>query len=373
MEKSFPRPCSLYVHVPFCEKKCSFCSFAVAVSQMSRRDEYISLLKQEAQRYRGLLLSSIYIGGGTPSCLEPESIRVLGEQVLPAFRYAPGCEMTFEMNPESTDEGRLSAILDLGVNRVSLGVQTLNDERLRFLGRPHSVEGALSAFMLLRSFGFRNVNVDLMYGFPGQDMDELARDIDRILELGSEHVSIYSLTVEERSLFFARKIAVDDDAQGQAYELIRGQLEGAGLRQYEVSNFARRGYESVHNLNYWQGGDYIGVGMAAHSHLEGRRFWNVDTLPMYMKMMAEQGSAVVGEERLDSAAKLTEVFLFGLRMTEGVDLGALERKMGVDLSLEKKEALESFIDMGLLAEEADHIRATDRGRLVLDEISARLV
>ncbi len=366
-------PPTIYVHIPFCQKKCFFCSFAVAVSQLSRSNEYLEKLEREAALYSGREVGSIYVGGGTPSCLEADGIVDLWHKMYSCFRPAPQCEKTFEANPESLDEEKVSCLADLGVTRISLGVQSLNDMRLAFLGRTHTRQDALRAFALLRSFGFANINVDFMYGFPQQSSAELARDLDEVLELGSEHVSVYSLTVEDRSLFFARKLAVDSDAQAEAYEYIRGRLAAAGLRQYEVSNFARPGFESSHNLNYWRGGEYIGLGMAAHSYLAGRRFWNADTLPLYLRMMDEKGNALAGEEKLEGVRKLTEVFLFGLRMNEGVDLGAWERRIGVELPQDRKEALESFIEMGFLEETDDRIRVTDRGRLVLDEIAARIV
>ena len=364
---------TLYVHIPFCQKKCFFCSFAIAVAQMSRRDEYLAALEREAARYSGREVASIYIGGGTPSCLEADGIAALWRMVSSHFRFSDDCEKTFEANPESVDEERVRVLFEAGVNRVSLGVQSMDDQRLEFLGRAHRSKDALRAFALLRSMGFRNVSVDLMYGFPDQREEELARDLDAVLALGSEHVSIYSLTVEERSLFFAKKVGIDSDAQAAAYEFIRRRMEAAGFRQYEISNFARPGFESLHNLNYWRGGEYIGLGMAAHSHLAGWRSWNADALPLYLRMISDQGSAVAGEEELSGVAKLMETFLFGLRMNEGVDLSALERKMDVEFPEEKREALESFFEMELLEEVGDHIRTTDRGRLVLDEISARLI
>ena len=364
---------ALYVHVPFCQKKCAYCSFAVSISQMKRRDEYVSAIVREVENYSGCAVSSVYVGGGTPSCLEPDSIRELLHALSQKFSIASGSEVTFEANPENVDGGMAQVLKDCGVNRISLGVQSLHDHRLQSLGRSHGRDDALKAFRLLRDHGFANVSVDLMYGFPDQDEDELRRDLEQVLSLESEHLSIYSLTVEERSLFFSRKVGVDNDAQAVAYGIILRETQKAGYRQYEISNFAKPGFESKHNLNYWRGGEYIGLGMSAHSHLDGRRFWNADTLSSYLKMIAENGSAQVGEEQLGRVEKLAEIFLFGLRMNEGVDLAALERTMCVELSQDRKEALESFIEMGLLEETDSRIRTTDRGRLVLDEISARLV
>jgi oxygen-independent coproporphyrinogen-3 oxidase len=366
-------PPTLYVHIPFCQKKCAYCSFAIALAQMKRRDEYVKAIAREAEHYPRCEVASLYIGGGTPSSLEPDSIRELVRVLRQQFTLSAGGEVTFEVNPESVDDNKARALQECGINRVSLGIQSLHDHRLQYLARSHSRNEAMTAFCLLRDHGFVNVNIDLMYGFPGQSDEELREDLDQVLSLGSEHLSIYSLTVEQRSLFFAKKVGVDNQAQARAYELICREVQKAGLRQYEISNFARPGFESKHNMNYWRGGEYIGLGMAAHSHLDGRRFWNADTLPLYLGMITQGGQAQVGEEKLGPVEKLTETFLFGLRMNEGVDLEALERTMGVELSDDRKEALENFIEMGFLEEFHSCIRATDRGRLVLDEISARLV
>jgi oxygen-independent coproporphyrinogen III oxidase len=363
----------LYVHIPFCVKKCPYCSFAVAVGQTGREEDYISALEREALVYKGTAVDSIYIGGGTPSCLTSSGIEKLFRLISDHFKVSAQAEITFEANPESitTEKGRL--LRTLGVDRISLGVQSLNDARLGSLGRTHDADQARRAFDMLRVCGFSNISIDVMYGFPQQTHAALAEDLKAVLALKSDHVSLYALNIEQRSLFFARGKQVDADAQADMYEIVRRVVEAEGFLQYEVSNFAKPGFSSAHNINYWRGGEYIGLGMSGHSHRDGRRYWNADTLPLYLSMMQEKGNAMTGEERLCGVDKLTETFLFGLRMNEGVDLNELERRMNVELPMEKKEALESFIEMGLLEEDGLFIRATDQGRLVLDEISARLI
>ena len=290
-----------------------------------------------------------------------------------AFLIGDGAEITFEMNPESVDAPKARLLKSLGVNRVSLGVQALNDQTLAALGRPHRAADARRAYDVLRAAGFDNINVDMIYGLPGQARAEVLADLDGILALGTEHVSLYALNIEPRSLFFARRVDVDQDVQGELYDAVCRRMETAGVCQYEISNFARPGFESRHNINYWEGGEYLGLGMSAHSHLAGRRFWNADTLPKYLELMASIGSACVGEETLTPAERLVEAFLFGLRMNRGVDLGRLEQKFGLEMPPDKKEAVESFIEMGLLEESGETIRATPRGRLVLDEVSAGII
>ena len=362
----------LYVHIPFCVKKCPYCSFSVVAGQMHRESEYCEALSRERIPERARV-RTVYVGGGTPSCLSGDVMARMFADMHRRFNIADGAEITFEMNPESVEPGQSHLLKSLGVNRVSLGVQSLNDNTLKALGRPHSRNDALRAFMVLRDAGFTNINVDMIYGLPGQPRENVFDDLKQILDLGSEHCSLYTLNIEERSLFFARRTEVDNDAQGELYTGVCGLMESTGVNQYEVSNFARPGYESAHNINYWEGGNYIGLGMAAHSHFAGERSWNADTLPKYLQLINDTGSARVGRETLPSSEKLVETFLFGLRMNRGVDLGRLEQRFGCELSHEKKEALESFIEMELLEEHGDFIRATSRGRLLLDELAARIV
>ncbi|MBF0485837.1 MAG: radical SAM family heme chaperone HemW [Candidatus Omnitrophica bacterium] len=364
---------SLYIHIPFCEKKCPFCSFAVAASQMNRCDEYIGALEKEALSFKGTPVMSVYVGGGTPSCLSLAQMERLWAVIAGNFCFSSDCEKTFEANPESMDPEKARLLKSLGINRVSLGLQSMNDERLKYLGRGHNVFKAKEAFKTLRSAGFKNLNVDLMYGFPGQTPEELDADFRKITALGSEHLSIYNLTIEKKSLFYVQKKSVDNETQGRLYELILRRAHQESFFQYEVSNFSRQGFESRHNLNYWQGGEYIGLGVAAHSHLEGRRRWNVDTLPLYLAAMRDTKSAMAGSEELLPGDKFMETFLFGLRMNSGVDLYALERRMKVKFPEGKSDELGSLIEAGFLEEDGPVVRVTDKGRLVLDEISARLI
>jgi oxygen-independent coproporphyrinogen-3 oxidase len=364
---------SLYIHIPFCEKKCPFCSFAVTSGQLHRSAEYLDALRKEAAPYKGRRVLSLYVGGGTPSCLSLGDIAGLCEIISSYFIIPDGAERTFEVNPESLDAEKACFLKRQGFNRISLGVQSLNNDRLAYLGRLHSAFEAREAFAVARRAGFDNVSVDLMYGFPGQSRGELAQDMDDVIALGPDHLSVYGLTVEERSLFHVRKERVNAHDQAEMYGDILSRARSAGFLQYEVSNFARNGLFSRHNMNYWQGGEYIGLGMAAHSHLDGRRMWNADTLPLYLSAMRASSSAEAGFEILSPAEKYMEMFLFGLRMNCGVDLARLKAKMERDFPAHLAEELEALVEGGFLESDGTVIRATDKGRLVLDEISARLV
>jgi oxygen-independent coproporphyrinogen-3 oxidase len=363
---------AVYAHIPFCVKKCPYCSFAVSVGQLNREAEYLEALEREAALYE-VSASTVYIGGGTPSCLSPAGTERLMDVLRRNFLAGTGIEVTVEANPESVTAEKARLWKACGVSRVSLGVQSMDNGTLELLGRPHRREGVIAALGILRSAGFDNVNLDLMYGLPGQSSGDVLRDLDDVLSLGSEHLSLYALGIEPNSLFYARRMEVDADAQGVLYSAVCRRMSEAGVHQYEVSNFARPGFESRHNTNYWEGGDYAGLGMSAHTHMNGERRWNAATLPKYLDQMSRDGAAVEGREVLPSVEKLMEVFLVGLRMNRGVDLGSLERRFGVQMPEVKKELLDDFIEGGWLEEYNERVRATSKGFLLLDELSARMI
>ncbi|MBF0331711.1 MAG: radical SAM family heme chaperone HemW [Candidatus Omnitrophica bacterium] len=363
---------SLYIHIPFCSKKCPYCSFPVVVGQLPRGMEYVQALLSEALLYEGRKISHVYLGGGTPSVLDEAAIGVLSDGLKHNFSIDVS-ERTFEFNPESVLLSKAMHVRSSGFNRASLGLQSFQPKFLSYLGRGHSVPEGISAFQVLRQAGFDNISIDLMFGFPGQTMGELDADIDAALSLKSEHVSIYALTVEDKSLFAVRGVKMSDDTQAAFYNRVMARLKEAGLEQYEVSNFSRPGFASKHNMNYWQGGEYIGLGVGAHGHVDGQRYWNVDTFPSYMQRIREGGSAVAGREKLAPTAKMTECLLFGLRMNAGVDIDALEKKFKVRFDRRMLDEIGCMAREGLLIQEGSRVRTTDAGRLVLDAIAVKLL
>lgn len=364
---------SLYIHIPFCEKKCFYCSFVIAVGQSQRVDLYLECLEQEAGRYKSRRVDSVYVGGGTPSYLSDSQFGRLLRIVQENFFVDPQSEITAEANPESTNFSKFKLLKEKGVNRISLGIQSLHDGYLKFLGRNHDARSARRAFYEIRDAGFENVNVDLMFGFPGQTPRELERDVRQVVDLGSEHVSLYALTIEENSRFYARDLPLPpSQVQAEQYLLVMRLLESAGLQQYEISNFARPGRESRHNLNTWQGGEYIGLGVGAHSHLGQERFWNCSRFQNYMEQIQREGSAQEGCELLSSRQQFKEKLLFGLRMNQGVDVLVLEKESGCFLNGEESEQINGFVQAGFFEKEQGMLRTTLQGRLVLDELCSRL-
>jgi oxygen-independent coproporphyrinogen-3 oxidase len=364
----------LYVHIPFCKSKCFYCSFASYEDKSHLIESYFEALHREAFGYKGALVDTVYIGGGTPSFLSNEQIQALFLLIYQNFIIPKGVEMTFEANPATFDSSKLEVLRQNGVTRFSLGVQSLNDVSLEYLGRPHSSMEAYAAFDLARRAGFENINVDLIYSLPGQTDDDIRDDVNRLASMGSEHVSLYGLTVSEGCELFARRDAMPvEERQAQQYLLVESLLEKKKLAHYEISNFAKKGLECRHNLNYWRSGDYLGLGSGAHSHFQGHRFWNLREPEKYIRRVLDTGTGQEGEEWLEIETQLIEAFLIGLRITDGVSISELESRFDSELSAEKKRLVEEFVENGLLVHKDGRLRTTSEGRLVLDELCARLV
>jgi oxygen-independent coproporphyrinogen-3 oxidase len=283
------------------------------------------------------------------------------------FLFKDDIEITIEANPESMDRSKAVFLKAQGFNRISLGVQSMRERYLKFLGRGHDAAVAKEAFYILREAGFANINLDLMYAFPGQTTEELEKDVQSIALLGSEHLSLYTLTVEPNSRFHAQQVKLDDDDKlARHYLLIRRLLKEHGFNQYEISNFSKtQQWESRHNRNYWRGESYIGLGVGAHGFDGRRRYWNTPRLQDYLERVAQSKDTVEGYEDLTDEQLVMEKVLFGLRMNEGV---AWEL-----VPLNKREQIQRWIKDGFFLLEETNLRTTDRGRLLLDELSARLI
>ncbi len=364
----------LYVHIPFCHRKCFYCSFVVNIGQEKKIDIYLDCLAKEARQYQGSNISTIYLGGGTPTYLSGDQLKRLVRIIEENFKYRKGIEWTIEANPEGITLEKMKLIKNLGINRVSLGVQSLNNKYLKYLGRNHDSHLALQSLEIMRKADFDNVNVDFMYSFPNQTRDELEEDLRAMGKLDSEHISLYMLTIEGPSRFYAQEIQLkNDEIQAEEYLRVVEFLEEVNLKQYEISNFAKDGKESKHNLNYWRGGNYIGLGVGAHSHLDGKRFWNVSRLKEYIERVESTGRARENMEELQMDQRFIEKLLFGLRMNKGVDLEELQQEFGCGLDQGRTRWLEEFVGGKFLSRDNQKLKVTPKGRLVLDELCARLI
>jgi oxygen-independent coproporphyrinogen-3 oxidase len=359
---------SLYIHIPFCIRKCLFCSFVIAVGQEHRREEYVNALIHEMKNNKDECIKTIYFGGGTPSMLDENHLDVLMNALRKKFSFQDDIEITIEANPESINPAKAKFLKTLGFNRVSLGLQSMNDRYLKFLGRNHDAEMSQDAYQMLRDAGFTNINLDLMYAFPEQTKEELEKDVRAIAGMNSEHLSLYTLTIEPNSRFFATQMKLDDDEKlAEHYLVIARILDEYAFKQYEVSNFSKSNFQSRHNKNYWLGEPYIGLGVGAHGFTGRRRYWNTSNLQEYMQRYGsgEQVIGPLGFEDLTDMQLSMEKVLFGLRMNEGIAWGTVP--------LSKHEQIQTWIKDGFLKLVDGNLKTTNRGRLVLDELSSRLI
>jgi len=366
---------TLYVHVPFCRSKCGYCAFVSFSDRFGDVEAYLTALEQEAWLYHAEAVGSVYVGGGTPSWLSTLQLEQLFEMLRRHFIWPPDAEVTLEMNPATFDVEKARVLRQIGVNRASLGVQSFHHGNLAWLGRPYSADEAKEAFAVLRGADFENINVDIVTSLPDQTRENIIGDVEEAMGLDPEHLSCYMLSIEKGSRFHDEGLRGNDpDTQARDFRVVWERLSRSAWLPYEISNAAKEGYACQHNMNYWRGGDYIGLGLAAHSHREGHRYWNTSDLADYLRAAAEDAHKLkAGEEFLEPPRRFLETLLFGLRLTEGVDLSGLKRRFGAALDPGKKARIDQFVKDGLLACEGARLKATDKGRPVLDEICSSLI
>ena len=369
-------PLSLYVHLPWCVRKCPYCDFnSHAVKATLPEAEYVQALLRDLEhdlpRVWGRRVSSIFIGGGTPSLFSAGAIQELLAGIRARITVLPAAEITLEANPGTADAGHFAGYRKAGVNRLSMGVQSFSDDRLQSLGRIHSAAQAEAAFQLARQSGFDNINIDLMYGLPGQTTAQLHDDLVRALALAPEHLSYYQLTLEPNTLFYAQPPALpDEDVLASMQERVEQQLAAADYEQYEVSAYARPGRQCRHNLNYWTFGDYLGIGAGAHGKLTGHdslvRLWKVKHPREYLAR-AGQAAAIAGEQQLADHDRVAEFMLNALRLTRGFESTLFESHTGLPLSTAGPQ-LQAACERGLLLQTGDTIRPSELGRRFLNDL-----
>ncbi|MFA6030088.1 MAG: radical SAM family heme chaperone HemW [Elusimicrobiota bacterium] len=340
-----PRPTpGLYVHVPFCSIKCFYCDFTAFSGQRSQVGRYLSALEREAKVRPGPRPETLYVGGGTPSELPVEALAELFGILSRRYgRLEDLREVTVETSPESLDAEKLDVLRRAGVSRLSIGLQTTEDRLLKAIGRKHGWEDFRKVYGDAVARGF-SPNVDLMLGLPGQSLSGALGSLRQLIDLGPDHLSVYALKVEDRTLFSRRKVAVDEDLSREMLEAAIETLARAGYRHYEISNFARPGKESVHNTNYWLNGSYIGLGCGAAGHLDGVRYENDDRLPDYCAKIERGESPAIMTESLAGKAKAGEDLLLGLRLIDGVLLTpAMRRHFSAELEALRRRGLVELV------------------------------
>ena len=387
---------ALYIHIPFCQRKCHYCSFISYDSRQADIPVYLKALKTEmVQRAGGKTVNSIYFGGGTPSLLSAAQVGELLTTVRSLFAMGKGAEISIEANPGTVDKAYLTAIRKLGINRLSLGVQSLNDGELNLLGRIHNANEVREAVQFARSAGFDNLNLDFIYGLPGQSLSDWRRTLEEAITLKTEHLSLYALTLEEetplwRAIEEKALPAIDADLSADQYELAEDLLAASDYRHYEISNWAKDGpstsfnsvqdrvlrtsYECRHNLVYWQNLPYLGVGVAAHSCLNGHRMANTSDLDKYMTDFVA-GSSFLPEmdEEISPELELAETVILGLRLDKGIGMVDIKDRYGIDVLSYYQGQIEEMKEAGLLECNGEYLKLTRRGRLLSNEVFWRLL
>ena len=373
------KPLALYVHWPFCVSKCPYCDFNSHVRDTVDQEQWRAALLADLAHEAALLpdrtLSSIFFGGGTPSLMDPATVAAVIAAARGYWPCAEDVEITLEANPNSAEAARFAELAAAGVNRISLGLQSFDDASLAFLGRAHSSDEGLRALEAAQSAVAR-VSFDLIYALPGDDEARWAATLDRALGLGTEHLSLYELTIEPGTRF-ASMVArrefdpLDAEMAARLFEHTQARTALAGLPAYEISNHARPGAESRHNLTYWRYGDYAGVGPGAHGRRTGMRTVRHRKPENFLAGVARNGHGLVEEEVLTGDEAASEALVMGLRLDEGIDPAALAKRIGVEALVDQR-AVDRLVGHGLIERRGPRIATTEAGRLLLDSILAEI-
>jgi oxygen-independent coproporphyrinogen-3 oxidase len=371
----------LYVHIPFCSSRCSYCDFATGLYQSELAERYVSALVEEirSSRYAGQFVDTIYFGGGTPSLLQPSQLDRILNALHERFAIDQAPEITIEINPGSVNAEKLREFRRLGINRASFGAQTFDDTELAKLGRSHNAADTLRTFADLRAAGFSNISFDLIAGLPGQTLDRWQRNVQIALELQPEHLSFYLLEVHSGTPLAEHirrglQPAPDEDLAGVMYEWMLESTATAGYEHYEISNLCRPGFHSRHNVKYWTGAPYYGFGCSAHSYDGRTRRWsNHRDVLKYVTLVESGAGLVVDEQQLSEIDVRAEALFLGMRLMRGVNLRDYRESFGVDLRDEHAADLDRFRKAGLVEFEGDLMRLTRTGALLSNEVFAAFV
>ena len=377
------KPAGIYIHIPFCRSRCSYCDFATGMYTTALAERYVPTLVKEIKCFgqveTGKAVDTIFLGGGTPSLLSPAQLEMILGAVEERFVVSPGAEVTMEMNPGTVTPETLHAYRQLGVNRASFGAQTFNDNELARLGRSHTAEDTRRTFRDLRDAGFDNVSFDLIAGLPGQTLSGWRRNLDEAFLMKPEHLSFYLLEVHEgtplaKHIQQGMQPKPDEDLAVSMYELMLDRAAEAGYEHYEISNLCLPGFESRHNTKYWTGAPYYGFGCSAHSYNGLFRRWaNERDTKRYLAMVEQDGSAIVDETQLTPEDRQSEAVFLGLRMMQGLSLKEYARAFGADLGAQHQDDLARFREAGLIECCGDLLRLTRAGALLSNEVFSAFV
>ena len=364
----------IYIHIPFCMKKCFYCDFVSYANKEDMIEKYIKALEKEikikAEENKLLKINTIYIGGGTPSFIDSKHIVYIINAIKESFNVKENAEITIEVNPRTVTKNKLEDYIKCGINRISIGLQTTNNELLKQIGRIHTYEQFLETYNLIRMVGFNNINVDLMLALPNQTIKDLEDSLNKVIMLKPEHISVYSLILEEKTKLYdlvesGKLELLDESIERNMYWKVKNILEQNGYKHYEISNFAKQGYESKHNLNCWNQEEYLGMGVAAHSYLNNKRYSNTENLEQYInKLLDEEGiknDIVTVHEEQTLEDKQKEYMLLGLRKIEGIKISDFKNKFVQNPIYIFRKELDKLVKEDLIQVEDNNIKLTKKG------------
>ena len=371
------KPTSAYVHIPFCTQICYYCDFSKVFIKNQPVDSYLEHLLQEFHSYGIQKLRTLYIGGGTPTALSASQLEVLLDGLTKNLDLSMLEELTIEANPGDLDADKIAVLQNSAVNRVSLGVQTFDDKMLKKIGRSHTEKDIYENIDRLKLAGFDNISIDLIYALPGQTMDQVRDNVAKAIALDIPHMSLYSLILENHTVFMNRmrrgKLPLPkEELEAEMFEYIIAELEKAGFEHYEISNFSKTGFESRHNLMYWDNAEYYGIGAGASGYVNGIRYKNHGPIRHYLNSV-EEGNARITEEHLSQREQMEEEMFLGLRKKSGVSMARFEEKFERSFQELYGEIVKDLIQQGLMQLDGDSVRMTKRGLFLGDTVAERFI
>ncbi len=362
----------IYIHIPFCESKCFYCDFNSGCEDVSTIDMYMESLYREVQfygqRYSHFIIDSIFIGGGTPTSIKPIYISRLMECLYENFQISLNCETTLEGNPNSLTEDKLMIYMQSKINRLSMGAQSFVLDELKSIGRIHKVEDVAKAVRFANDVGFDNINIDLMMGLPNQTLGSLEYSVNEAVKLDVEHISCYSLILEENTPLYDMYMSgmelnfPKEETERNMYNLVPRLLADNNFAQYEISNFAKVGYECKHNMKYWKCGDYLGLGVSAHGRVGDFRYSNTDMISEYSELLSKDKLPITFKETLSKKSQINEEIIMALRLNCGLNISKMNKNYNLNFEIEYKHEIEKNIKAGLIEIEDEFMKLTKEGR-----------
>lgn len=366
----------LYIHIPFCDHICTYCDFPKLLTKGQRHEAYIEALLMELEMYRQEVgfeqLQSIFIGGGTPTALSVEQLQPLFDYLHQFINFDQMVEFSIEANPENLTLEKIQYLISQGVSRFSLGVQTFHETLLKRIGRKHQASEVIQAIQNLKQCGVQNINLDLIYAIPGQTIEQLKSDLEQAIALEVEHISAYSLIVEEHTQLYLAYMRdqiklTDNEIEAQMYEVVMDKLTQNGFKHYEISNYAKS-RPSLHNQWYWKNDSYIGTGLGAHGYVLGHRYQNTRSINTYIELLQKKEKPVIESHLVTKQEQIEEEMFLGLRLLEGLNIDRVNEKYQLNLIELYQKALNDLLDKGFLEKEGQNLRLTKQGLLMANDV-----